>query len=235
MANYTSYAQALTDLGTVLQTLQGVGNGTISVSSVGYPVAQANLLAGLMGGLPTVSAVYDGVTVNPAFGTLGTAAALAGGYQPASAGASSAAAMLQNVGAAAALGIMARYDLEQRARLVAGIPATESANFTDNVNVAYSKVLSDEQRGEFGDTLNASTVMPNLLNAMLAKLDASKGDGESVPGQREGREGRPCPARSHGGVHGPDGPHLHGGGSDRSRRQHRLLRRQADGLGEEGR
>jgi pimeloyl-ACP methyl ester carboxylesterase len=176
VANYTSYAQALTDLGTVLQTLQGVGNGTVSVSSVGYPVAQANLLAGLMGGLPTVSAVYDGVTLNPAFATLGTAAALAGGYQPASAGASSAAAMLQNVGAAAALGVMVRYDLEQTARLVAGIPATESANFTDNVNVAYSALLSDEQRGEFGDTLNASTVMPNLLNAMLAKLDSTKGD-----------------------------------------------------------
>lgn len=176
VANYTSYAQALTDLATVLQTLQGVGNGTVSVSSVGYPVAQANLLAGLMGGLPTVSAVYDGVTLNPAFATLGTAAALAGGYQPASAGASSAAAMLQNVGAAAALGVMVRYDLEQRARLLAGIPATESANITDNVNVAYTNLLSDEQRGEFGDTLNASTVMPNLLNAMLAKLDSTKGD-----------------------------------------------------------
>lgn len=176
VANYTSYAQALTDLATVLQTLGAVGAGTLSTSAVGYPIAQANLLAGLMGGLPTVSAVYDGVTQNPAFGTLGTAAALAGGYQPASAGASSAAAMLQNVGAAAALGVMVRYDLEQRARLVAGIPATDSANFTDNVNVAYTALLSDEQRGEFGDTLNATTVLPNALNAMLAKLDASKGD-----------------------------------------------------------
>jgi len=65
--------------------------------------------------------------------------------------------MLQNVGGAAALGVMIRYDLEQKARLTAGIPADQSANFTDNVNVAYSKLLSDEQRGEFGDTLNAST------------------------------------------------------------------------------
>jgi hypothetical protein len=176
VANYTSYGQALQDLGTVLQTLQGVAAGTVSVSSVGYPVAQANLLAGLMGGEPTVSSSFDGVTVNPAFATLGTAAALAGGYQPASAGASSAAAMLQNVGAAAALGVMVRYDLEQRARLVAGIPADQSANFTDNVNVTYSNLLTEEQRGEFGDTLNASTVMPNLLNAMLATVDSSKGN-----------------------------------------------------------
>ena len=48
VANYTSYAQALTDLATVLQTLNGVGTGTVSTSSVGYPVAQANLLGGLM-------------------------------------------------------------------------------------------------------------------------------------------------------------------------------------------
>jgi pimeloyl-ACP methyl ester carboxylesterase len=176
VANYQSYPQALGDLGKVLGTLDGVAKGTASVSAVGYPIAQANLLAGLMAGLPTVSTVYDGVTVNPAFATLGTGPALAGGFQPASAGASSAAAMLQNIGAAAALGVLVRYDLEQRARLLAQIPATESANFTDNVNVSYTALLSDEQRGEFGDTLNASTVMPNLLNAMLAKLDESKGN-----------------------------------------------------------
>lgn len=179
VANYTpgqvGYGQALTDLATVLQTLSGVAAGTVSVSSVGYPVAQANLLGGLMGGLPTVSAVYDGQTVNPAFGTLGTAAALAGGYSPASAGASTAAAMLQNVGAAAALGIMVRYDLETRARALASIPTDQSANVTDNVNVSYTNLLSSEQRGEFGDVLNASTVMPNLLNAMLATLDSTKG------------------------------------------------------------
>ena len=46
--------------------------------------------------------------------------------------------MLQNVGAAAALGIMVRYDLETKARGLASIPATDSANFTDNVNVAYT-------------------------------------------------------------------------------------------------
>jgi hypothetical protein len=177
-ANYSAgqagYGEALTDLGTVFSILGKVGAGTLSVSPVGYPIAQANLLAGLMAGLPTKSAVYDGQTVNPAFGTLGTAAALAGGYQPASAGASSAAAMLQNVGTAAALGILGRYDLEQRARLIAQIPPTESANFNDNVGVSYSRLLSPEQRGEFGDTLNSTTVMPNALNAMMAALDAGR-------------------------------------------------------------
>ena len=176
VANYGSYAEALTDLATVLQTLGGVAAGQLSVSPQGFPIAQANLLGGLMAGEPTVSSVYDGVTVNPAFATLGTAAALAGGFQPASAGASSAAAMLQNVGAAAALGIMVRYDLEQRARLLAGITADQSANFTDNVGVSYTKLLTDEQRGEFGDTLNATTVIANPLNTMLANLDASRGD-----------------------------------------------------------
>lgn len=176
VANYQSYTQALSDLGTVLGTLGAVAAGTASTSAVGYPIAQANLLGGLMGGLPTKSRVYDGQTVNPAFATLGTAAALAGGYSPASAGSSSAAAMLQNVGAAAALGVMVRYDLEQKARALASIPADQTANFTDNVNVTYTELLSPEQRGEFGDVLNATTVLPNALNAMLAKMDSTKGN-----------------------------------------------------------
>lgn len=176
VANYQSYTQALSDLATVLGTLGAVAAGTASTSSVGYPIPQANLLGGLMGGLPTKSSVYDGQTVNPMFATLGLAAGLAGGYSPASAGASSAAAMLQNVGAAAALGIMVRYDLEQRARALGQIPADQTANFTDNVGVTYTELLSSEQRGEFGDTLNATSVMPNALNAMLAKLDESKGN-----------------------------------------------------------
>jgi hypothetical protein len=180
VANYApgavGYGQALTDLGTVFTILGKVGAGALSTSAVGYPIAQANLLAGLMSGLPTKSAVYDGVTVNPAFASLGTAAALGGGFQPASAGASSAAAMLQNVGTAAALGILGRYDLEMRLRVIAQIPDNESANFNDNVNVSYTNLLSPEQRGEFGDTLNSTTVMPNALNAMQAALDASKGN-----------------------------------------------------------
>lgn len=176
VANYLSYTQALGDLGTVFGTLGAVSAGTASVSALGYPIAQANLLGGLMGGLPTKSRVYDGQTTNPAFAQLGTAAALAGGFSPSSAGASSAVAMLQNVGAAAALGIMVRWDLESKARALASIPADQTANFTDNVNVTYTELLSSEQRGEFGDVLNATTALPNALNAMLAKMDSTKGN-----------------------------------------------------------
>jgi len=129
-----------------------------------------------MGGLPTKSSVYDGQTVNPAFAQLGTLAALGGGFSPSSAGASTAVAMLQNVGTAAALGILGRYDLEMRARELAKIPATDSANFNDNVNVSYAMLLSPEQRAEFEDTLNATAAMPNALNQMLGKLDSSLGN-----------------------------------------------------------
>ncbi len=175
VANYSGYTEALTDLGTVLTTLQKVSGDTSLVSSVGYPVAQANLLAGLLGGLPTKSQAFDGQTLNPFADSQGTAAAIAGGYSFVSAGQSSAAAMLQNVGGAAALGILGRYELEQRIRLTAGILPAQNANFNSNVKVSYSRLLTQEQRGEFGDTLNASTVMPNLMNAMLATLDSTKG------------------------------------------------------------
>lgn len=178
VANYTpglpGYVEALSDLGKVLGTLGAAA--TTPVTRAGYPLAQANLLAGLMGGLPTVSSVYDGQTVNPAFAQLGTAAALGGGFSPSSAGASSAVAMLQNAGTAAALGILGRYDLEMRAREIAKIPATESANFNDNVNTSYNLLLTSEQRGEFADVLNATTVMPNALNMMLGKLDSTYGN-----------------------------------------------------------
>ncbi len=187
VANYQSYPQALGDLATVLGTLNAVGAGQVSVSAVGFPIAQANLLAGLLGGLPTKSAVYDGQTVNPIIPVLAANPAIgpasansvasAQGYSPVTAGASSAAAMLQNVGAAAALGILGRYELEQRARVIAGIPADQSANFNDNVAVSYTNLLSQEQSGEFGDTLNASTaVAGGVLKVMLGTLDASKGN-----------------------------------------------------------
>lgn len=178
VANYTAgaagYAEALRDLGTVFTILGGAA--TTPVTPLGFPLAQANLLGGLMGGLPTNSSVYDGITPNPAFGQLGTAAALAGGFSPSSSGASSAVAMLQNVGTAAALGILGRYDLEQRIRTVGQFAPTDNANFNDNVNVVYSKLLSDEQRGQFGDVLNATTVIADPLNSMLARLDSTVGN-----------------------------------------------------------
>lgn len=178
VANYTAgpagYVEALSDLGTVLTVLGGAA--TTPVSPVGFPIAQANLLGGLMAGLPTVSAEYDGQTVNPAFAQLGTLAALGGGFSPSSAGASSAVAMLQNVGTAAALGILGRYELETRVRTIGGFAPTENANFNDNVDTSYTNLLSEEQRGEFGDTLNATTVIADPLNTMLGTLDASRGD-----------------------------------------------------------
>ncbi len=178
VANYTAgpagYVEALTDLGTVLKVLGAAA--TSPVTPVGFPLAQSNLLGGLMAGLPTKSSVYDGQTQNPAFAQLGTAAALGGGYAPASAGASSAVAMLQNVGTAAALGILGRYELETRIRTIGGFAASDNANFNDNVETSYTNLLSPEQRGEFGDTLNATTVIADPVNTMLGTLDASRGD-----------------------------------------------------------
>jgi len=93
-----------------------------------------------------------------------------------SAGGSTAVAMLQNVGAAAALGILGRYELETRVRTIGGFAATDNANFSDNVQVKYTDLLSGEQYGEFGDVLNSTTVITDPLNSMLAALDASRGD-----------------------------------------------------------
>jgi pimeloyl-ACP methyl ester carboxylesterase len=178
VANYTAgpagYGEALKDLGTVLTVLGGAA--TTPVTPLGFPLAQSNLLGGLMAGLPTKSSDYDGQTQNPAFATLGTLGGLAGGYQPASAGGSTAVAMLQNVGAAAALGILGRYELETRVRTIGGFAATDNANFSDNVQVKYTDLLSGEQRGEFGDVLNSTTVITDPLNSMLAALDVSRGD-----------------------------------------------------------
>jgi len=178
VANYSAgdagYVEALTDLQTVLTLLRSAP--ATPVSAAGFPTVQSNLLGGLMAGLPTKGEVWDGQTQNPAYAKLGTLAAVAGGYQPASSGASSAVAMLGNVAQAAALGILGRYELEQRVRKVGQFAPTENANFNDNVNVVYSKLLSDEQRGEFGDTLNATTVIADPLNSMLARLDSSVGN-----------------------------------------------------------
>jgi pimeloyl-ACP methyl ester carboxylesterase len=186
IANYAAgpagYAQAMGDLGTVLGALGQISAGQLnpqSLSPAGVPYLQANLLGGLMAGLPTKSAVYDGESLNPAIVTDfggNPSAASAAGYSPVTAGASTAVAMLQNIGSAAALGILGRYELEQRARTALQLAPTDNANFNDNVPVRYSRLLSDEQRGEFGDILNASPLVPNLLNVMVDKLDASVGD-----------------------------------------------------------
>jgi pimeloyl-ACP methyl ester carboxylesterase len=185
VANYAAgpvgYFQAVGDVLTVLSTLGGISGGTINPSSLspaGYPYLQANLLSGLMAGLPTKSATYDGDTINPAFSQLGLGAAVAGGYVPGPipTGQSTALAMLENSAAAAVLGVMLRYDLEKRARTALSLTAADNANFNDNVSVRYSRLLSIEQRNEFGDILNASALVPGTLRAMEGKLDASLGD-----------------------------------------------------------
>jgi len=166
------YAQAMGDLQKILTTLGAVASGQATVSSAGYPIALANMLAGLLAGLPTVSSTYDGVTVNPAVATLGTAGASAGGYSPLSSGQSAAAAMLQSVGAILGTGITLQYDLEQRARTIGSIPASEGAAYVGNVGVNYNKLLSPEQYGEFADTF--ATAGPGVLDAMMAALAAGE-------------------------------------------------------------
>ncbi len=177
VANYSAgqagYAEAVGDLAKVFGTLNAVATGQATVSAVGFPIAQSNLLAGLMAGLPTKSQTYDGITVNPVVTEQGLGAAIAGGFAPLSAGANSTAAMLQNVGAAAALGIMGRYELEQRVRAIGGLAPTDNANFNNNVPVVYSKLLSPEQRAEFEGTFTAAG--PGVLDRMLGALDASVG------------------------------------------------------------
>ena len=166
------YAQAMGDMQKMLTTLGAVASGQATVSSAGYPIALSNLLAGLLAGLPTVSSTYDGVTVNPAVATLGTAGASAGGYSPLSSGQSAAVAMLQNIGGILGTGITLQYDLEQRARTIGSIPAGESAAYVGNVGVNYNKLLSPEQYGEFADTF--ATAGPGVLDAMMAALAAGE-------------------------------------------------------------
>lgn len=181
VANYApgqaGYVQAVQDLGKVFATLSAVSSGEATVSAAGFPIAQANLLAGLMAGLPTKSGTYDGTTANPAVAELGLVGAITGGYSPLSAGGNSAAAMLQNVAAAAALGIMGRQELEARVRQIGGFAPTDNANFNNNVPVVYSDLLSQEQRFEFESTFAAAG--PEVLNAMLGALDATVGNADA--------------------------------------------------------
>ncbi|NBP89294.1 MAG: hypothetical protein EBU59_12520, partial [Planctomycetia bacterium] len=172
-ANYTpgpaGYVEAASDLGKIATAIASVQ--AKPVSDAGFPVALANLLAGLMAGLPTVSTTYDGVTVNPAVATLGTGGALTGGYTPVSSGQSAAAAMLENVFGAAALGVMGRYELEKQVLLSGSVAPGGNTNFTSNVGVNYSKLLSPEQRGQFEDTF---ATVPGSLDGMLAALAAGE-------------------------------------------------------------
>jgi pimeloyl-ACP methyl ester carboxylesterase len=188
LVNYTpgqaGVSEALGDIGTIARLAAGVGQGQTTSQATGLPVAQANMLGALLGGFPAQNRVYDGLTINPIVDVLaanpeigaGRAPGVAGaqGYNPVTAGQSSALAMLQNSVAQAALGVFARYDLEMRARQALQLPPTANANFTDNVPVRYSALLSSEQRGEFDGTINSG--LPNATNIMLGRLDESIGN-----------------------------------------------------------
>ena len=188
LANYApgqaGYIQALGDVGTIGQLLAGVPAGQTNSPATNVPIAQANMMGSLLSGFPLQSREYDGITINPIVAQLAAdpaigegrapSAASALGYTPVLAGQSTAAAMLQNAAEAAALGVFVRYDLEQRARTALNLAPTANANFTDNVSVVYSSLLTSEQRGEFGDTMNAR--FPDGTNVMLAALDASIGN-----------------------------------------------------------
>jgi pimeloyl-ACP methyl ester carboxylesterase len=190
VANYSAgdagYAEALRDVATVGQIAAGVGAGQLTSQATGVPVVQANMLGSLLAGFPTKSREYDGITVNPivaqlaqnpAIGAAGApGAASAQGYSPVTGGANVAVAMLQNAVDAAALGVFVRYDLEMRARQALQLPPTANANFSDNVPVRYSALLSTEQRGEFLDTMNSR--FPDGTNIMLGQLDASIGNAD---------------------------------------------------------
>lgn len=181
VANYApgqaGYAQAVGDLLKVAQTFAQVRENPAAVSSVGFPIALSNFLGGLMGGLPTKSITYDGVTTNPAVAELGLLGARAEGYAPLTAGQSAASAMSENVFQALALGIMGRFNLEQIARQLGQIPADGNSNFNDNVPVVYSELLTIEQRREFEDTFASAS--GTLLDAMLRTLDASVGNAQA--------------------------------------------------------
>ena len=150
--------EAYGDLNKVLGFLGTIRADANAVASTKLLSRNVVLLAGLIAGLPEASATYDGVTT---------------GGPLAASQLNSGAAMAENIGAAALLATILRFDVESRIRLAGGI-ATGSANFTDNVNTSYTDLLSDEQRAQYETFLNLGGT--NVLDTMLGALDASKGN-----------------------------------------------------------
>ena len=150
--------EAYGDLNKVLGFLGTIRADANAVASTKLLSRNVVLLAGLIAGLPEASANYDGVTT---------------GGPLAASQLNSGAAMAENIGAAALLATVLRFDVESRIRAAGGI-ATGSANFTDNVNTSYTDLLSDEQRAQYETFLNLGGT--NVLDTMLGALDASKGN-----------------------------------------------------------
>lgn len=151
-------AEAYGDLNKVLGFLGAIKADANTVTSTHLLARNVVLLAGLIGGLPEASASYDGITTGGPFlaSQLNTSAAMA-----------------ENIGAAAMLATLLRFDVESRIRVAGGI-ATGSANFTDNVNTSYTDLLSDEQRAQYETFLNLGGT--DVVDQMLGALDASKGN-----------------------------------------------------------
>ncbi len=150
--------EAYSDLGKVLSLLGAIKANANAVTSTKLLARNVVLLAGLIGGLPEASANYDGITTGGPFlaSQLNTSAAMA-----------------ENIGGAAVLATLLRFDVESRIRFAGGL-ATGSANFTDNVNTSYTDLLSDEQRAQYETFLNLGGT--DVVDQMLGALDASKGD-----------------------------------------------------------
>ena len=151
-------AEAYGDLNKVLGFLGAIKADANTVTSTHLLARNVVLMAGLIAGLPEASASYDGITT--------------GGPLLASQ-LNTSAAMAENIGAAALMATLLRFDVESRIR-VAGSLATGSANFTDNVNTSYTDLLSDEQRAQYETFLNLGGT--NVVDQMLGALDASKGN-----------------------------------------------------------
>ena len=150
--------EAYGDLNKVLQFLGSIKADANAVTPTRLLARNVVLMAGLLAGLPEASATYDGITT--------------GGPIPASQ-INTSAAMAENIGAAALMATLLRFDVESRIRMAGGI-ATGSANFTDNVNTSYADLLSDEQRAQYETFLNLGGT--NVVDLMLGALDASKGN-----------------------------------------------------------
>jgi pimeloyl-ACP methyl ester carboxylesterase len=178
-AGQAGYLEAMTDLQMFLGSLQAIAaNPAVTTEQfyagvlklpaasfrgvAGVPMNRVVLLAGLIAGVPESSKTYDGITTGGPF----TAAQV-----------NSMAAMTENFGSVAILGVLAKFESEQRARL-GGQIATGSANFIDNVNTDYVARLDDTDLATYEFLLNIKadgTSDNTQLDRMLAKLASTKG------------------------------------------------------------
>jgi pimeloyl-ACP methyl ester carboxylesterase len=159
------YAQAMGDLGKIFTVLGKLKAGILTgawpdtaanspfgaaLSGAKIPSRSALLLIGLMAGLPAQSAHFDGTTgpgdPNDPRNTSYDSFALA---------ISPALAVLENVATAAALGVVARLDLEQQV----------GGQFGDNTKTDYAAQL-----GDAGATYNLGLSGDTATNAMLGAL-----------------------------------------------------------------